>query len=96
MISRHHPRHPLIPVCLTARCRCEPVRGGRLPVPLLAATVVGASGAAAGESPRAKGGPEDSGEAEEGLLSPAAGPPAAAPVEGAEQGPGQALRHHTG
>ncbi len=58
--------------------------GGSLRVTLVAETVLGAPGAAVGESSRAEGGSQEPGEAEEDLLSPAAGPPAAATVEGAE------------
>lgn len=75
--------------------RCDVMRGGRLPVTLLAASVVGAAGEAAGESSWTQGGSQEPWAVEENLLAPAAGPPAAAAVAGAQQGPGQALRHHT-
>lgn len=75
--------------------RCDPVRGGRLPVALLAAAGLCTFGAALGESSWAEGGSQKPGEAEEDLLAPAAGPAAAATLEGAEQRPGQVVRHHT-
>lgn len=75
--------------------RCDVMRGGRLPVPLLPASVVGAAGEAAGESSWTQGGSQEPWAVEENLLAPAAGPPAAAAVAGSQQGPGQALRHHT-
>lgn len=75
--------------------RCDALRGGRLPVALLAAAVLGAPGEAAGESSWTQGGSQEPWAFEENLLAPAAGASAAASVAGAEQGPGQALRHHT-
>lgn len=80
---------------LSIDSRCDPVRGGSLPVAGLPEAVLGAPGAAAGESSGAEGGSQEPGEAEEGLLSSPAGPPPAATVEGAEQRPGQAVWHHT-
>lgn len=75
--------------------RCDTLWGGRLPVTLLAAAVVSAPGEVAGESSWSQGGSQEPWAAEENLLAPAAGAPAAAAVAGAKQGPGQALRHHT-
>lgn len=71
------------------------MRGGRLPVALLAAPLLRAFGAAAGEPAGAEGRPQESGEAEEELLAAAAGPASAETLEGAEQRPGQAVWHHT-
>lgn len=81
-------------VCLSTS-RCNPVRGGRLPVALLATTLLRAFGEPAGEPAGAEGWPQESGEAKEGLLASATGPASAATLEGAEQGPGQVVRLHT-
>lgn len=75
--------------------RCDALWGGRLSIAVLTAAVLRAVGEAAGESSWTQGGSQESGEVEEDLLAPAAGAPAAAALAGAQQRPGQAVRHYT-
>lgn len=75
--------------------RFDALWGGRLSIAVLSAAVIRAVGEAAGESSWTQGGSQESWEVEEDLLPAAAGPPAAAALAGAQQGPGQAVRHYT-
>lgn len=75
--------------------RCDSLWRGGFPVASLAATFLGAPGTTVGQSSWEEGGSQEPGEAEEDLLSPAAGSPPSATVERAEQRPGQAVWLHT-